>query len=78
MKLTIYDHRVIQAARNLKRSPVQPLPQQAQLRAQGFIQLGLENLQGQRLHNLSGPPDLVPQFSLEKGFPYIQSELLMF
>jgi len=50
-------------------SLVPPPPQQGQFRAQGFIQWGLENLQGQKLPNLSGPPDAVPDcFRWEKGF----------
>lgn len=41
---------------------------QAHLRAQGFIHSGLENLQGQSLHDFSRPPDPMPDFSLGKGF----------
>ena len=47
--------------------------------AQGFIQLGLENLQGGRLHNLSGQPAPLSNCPHRgKTFPYIQSETLSF
>lgn len=70
VRLTVWDDGVIQAGRSLRRSLVQRPPQSAQLGGQGFIQLGLENLQGQRLDNLSELPDLVSDcFHWEMGFP---------
>ena len=46
--------------------------------AQGFVQLGLENLQGGRLHNLSGQPTLLSDCSHGgKAFPCLWSETLI-
>lgn len=59
------DHKIIQAGRDLRRSVPQPLAQSrdsSEVRpgCSGFIQSHLENLQEQRLLNLSGQPVPVP------------------
>ena len=73
---------VIQVRRDPRRSLIWPPALSrvsSEVRTGGFIPSGLENLQGQRLHSLSGQP--VPVSSCRhgvKGFPYVQSEPVMF
>lgn len=74
---------IIQLRRNLKRTLLLPLAQSRSVLksdqvAQDFVQSGLQNSQGWRLHHLPEAPVLVPDYLNEEKCFYIQGRCLFF